>query len=91
MDSNIKPDSQSFAESEENGWCSDYNRLNDPKPLKPRMKVLGGERGWWFHARAEQLNGRLAIVGFMLGVLIEWLTGYGMAQQLGLGLLRRYL
>ena len=40
---------------------------------------------------ASNTNGRLAMVGFMLGVLIEWLTGYGMAQQLGLGLLRRYL
>ena len=40
---------------------------------------------------ASNTNGRLAMVGFMLGVLIEWLTGYGMAQQLGLGLLRRHL
>lgn len=32
--------------------------------------------------RAERLNGRLAILGFLIGVAIEALTGHGILQQL---------
>lgn len=48
------------------------------------------EAGWGFHARAERLNGRLAMLGFTIGVLIEWLTGQGIAQQIGLSALRHH-
>ncbi len=32
--------------------------------------------------RAERLNGRLAMLGFLIGVAIEALTGQGILQQL---------
>ena len=32
--------------------------------------------------RAENLNGRLAMLGFLIGVAIEALTGHGILQQL---------
>jgi len=36
----------------------------------------------WELKRAERLNGRLAMLGFMIGVAIEALTGHGILQQL---------
>ena len=32
--------------------------------------------------RAERLNGRLAMLGFLIGVAIEAITGHGILQQL---------
>ena len=52
-----------------------------------------------FQARAEQMthmeqlqkverfNGRAAMVGIVIGVLVEGLTGFGIAHQIGLGAL----
>ncbi|MFO7627909.1 MAG: chlorophyll a/b-binding protein [Prochlorococcaceae cyanobacterium] len=45
------------------------------------------EAGWGFHARAELLNGRLAMLGFVIGVILELLTGQGILQQIGLSAL----
>ncbi len=47
----------------------------------------GRERGWGFHGRAERLNGRLAMLGFVIGLTIEALTGSGILGQMGLGAL----
>lgn len=33
--------------------------------------------------RAERLNGRLAMLGYLIGVAIEALTGHGILQQHG--------
>ena len=33
---------------------------------------------------AEAWNGRLAMLGFVIGVATEWLTGQGILSQLGL-------
>lgn len=33
---------------------------------------------------AEKLNGRVAMVGFVIGVLTELITGQGILSQLGL-------
>jgi hypothetical protein len=37
--------------------------------------------------RAERFNGRAAMVGLTIGILIEGLTGFGIAHQIGLGAL----
>ncbi|MBW4529214.1 MAG: high light inducible protein [Aphanothece saxicola GSE-SYN-MK-01-06B] len=47
----------------------------------------GSESGWGFHGRAERLNGRLAMLGFVIGLTIEALTGSGILGQMGLGAL----
>ena len=38
-----------------------------------------------FVAFAETWNGRLAMLGFVIGVITEALTGQGILHQLGLG------
>lgn len=48
---------------------------------------MGREAGWGFFARAEMLNGRLAMLGFVIGVLVEAFSGPGILSQLGLGAL----
>ncbi|AHF63308.1 putative high light inducible protein [Synechococcus sp. WH 8109] len=35
--------------------------------------------------RAELLNGRVAMIGFVVGVLTEALTGHGIASQITFG------
>jgi hypothetical protein len=46
------------------------------------VQVVGHERAWGFHDPAELLNGRLAMLGFVLAVATEWLTGQGALGQL---------
>ena len=35
--------------------------------------------------RAERLNGRIAMLGFLIGVVTEAITGRGIATQIGFG------
>ena len=35
--------------------------------------------------RAERLDGRIAMVGFLIGVVTEAITGHGIATQVGFG------
>jgi hypothetical protein len=35
--------------------------------------------------RAERFNGRAAMLGLVIGVVVEGLTGFGIAHQIGLG------
>jgi hypothetical protein len=48
------------------------------------MRIVAKNQGWGFHQRAELLNGRLAMLGFAIGVLLELATGQGVLQQIGL-------
>ena len=36
--------------------------------------------------RAELLNGRVAMLGFLIGLLTELITGHGIASQVSFGL-----
>jgi len=78
---------RSFSESEGQGWCSDAGGLDDPRPLEPQMRIVAKNQGWGFHQRSGLLNGRLALLGFAIGVLLELVTGQGILQQIGLGAL----
>jgi len=68
---------RSFSESEGQVWCSEASGLDDPRPLEPHMRLVGNEQGWGFYHRAELLNGRLAMLGFAIGVILELITGQG--------------
>jgi len=37
--------------------------------------------------RAELINGRAAMLGIVIGVVVEGLTGFGIVRQIGLGAL----
>ncbi|CAK6689604.1 hypothetical protein BBFGKLBO_00651 [Synechococcus sp. CBW1107] len=82
---------RNYAESEGGMWDSEGEKLLDPKVIEPRMYRASPESasGWGFHRRAELLNGRLAMLGFVIGVLIEAVSGQGILQQIGLGALLR--
>ncbi|MDB9524522.1 chlorophyll a/b-binding protein [Oscillatoria sp. CS-180] len=42
------------------------------------------EQKFGFTRSAELLNGRLAMIGFISGIIVEYLTGHGILQQLGI-------
>jgi hypothetical protein len=48
------------------------------------MRIVAKDQDWGFHQRAELLNGRLAMLGFVIGVALELATGQGILEQIGL-------
>jgi hypothetical protein len=42
------------------------------------------ERKFGFTKFAERWNGRLAMLGFVIGLTTEWLTGQSILEQIGL-------
>jgi hypothetical protein len=44
------------------------------------MRIVAKNQGWGFHPRSELLNGRLAMLGFAIGVVLELVTGQGILQ-----------
>lgn len=42
------------------------------------------EKGIGFTKFAENWNGRLAMLGFVIGLATEYMTGHGILSQLGL-------
>ena len=53
-------------------------------PKEPHMELAGPDAGWGFHARAEQLNGRLAMLGFIAAIATELISGEGLLHTIGL-------
>ena len=51
---------------------------------EPQMKMAAADAGWGFHARAEKLNGRLAMFGFLAALGTELATGEGLLHAIGL-------
>ena len=52
----------------------DGGRLN-AFATEPRMEVVEAESGWGFHDRAEKLNGRMAMLGFVALLATELAMG----------------
>ena len=53
-------------------------------PKEPHMELAGPDAGWGFHARAEKLNGRLAMLGFVAAIATELISGEGLLHAIGL-------
>ncbi len=53
-------------------------------PKEPTMELAGPDAGWGFHERAETLNGRLAMLGFMAAIATELISGEGLLRTIGL-------
>jgi hypothetical protein len=51
---------------------------------EPRMEYAAADAGWGFHKRAENLNGRLAMIGFVAAIATEFLTGESLLRAIGL-------
>ncbi len=58
---------------------SNFKFRNSPLPMTDSTTRFG------FVAFAETWNGRLAMLGFVIGLGTEILTGQGILSQLGLG------
>jgi len=53
-------------------------------PKEPQMELGGPDAGWGFHSRAEKLNGRLAMLGFIAAIATELISGEGLLHTIGL-------
>jgi hypothetical protein len=54
------------------------NSFQEPSERQTHMDQL---------KRVELFNGRAAMLGIVIGVIVEGLTGFGIAHQIGLGAL----
>ncbi len=53
-------------------------------PLQPTVTPKLEQPKFGFNDYAERLNGRAAMIGFALTVMIEYFTGQGLLSWLGL-------
>lgn len=52
---------------------------------QPAVTPKVSEPKFGFNEYAERLNGRAAMIGFALALVIEYVTGQGLLSWLGLG------
>ncbi len=52
----------------------DVGRLN-AFATEPPMELVSAESGWGLHERAEKLNGRLAMLGFIALMITDYARG----------------
>ncbi|WP_413746861.1 chlorophyll a/b-binding protein [Synechococcus sp. MIT S9507] len=52
--------------------------------MEPPMEIAEPDAGWGFHERAEKLNGRLAMLGFIAAIATELISGEGLLHTIGL-------
>ena len=52
--------------------------------METPMEMAGPDAGWGFHERAEKLNGRLAMLGFLAAIATELISSEGLLQTIGL-------
>jgi len=77
MDPNIPATPSALERSSIRGatvTTEDGGRLN-AFATEPRMEVVSAESGWGFHERAERLNGRFAMIGFVALLITEYALG----------------
>lgn len=53
-------------------------------PIQPTIAPKLSQPKFGFNNYAERLNGRAAMIGFILTLAIEYLTGQGLLSWLGL-------
>jgi len=58
--------------------------MGDTKNKTRRINMESQEKKLGFTEFAETWNGRLAMLGFVIGVATELLTGHGILSQIGL-------
>ncbi len=62
-----------------------YNLLQSTKQTETHMTDSSSSSRFGFVTFAETWNGRLAMLGFVIGLGTELLTGQGILTQIGLG------
>jgi hypothetical protein len=58
--------------------------VNQPNVTQPSVTPKFDDPKFGFNDYAERLNGRAAMVGFVLTLAIEYITGQGVLSWLGL-------
>ena len=62
----------------------DFEGHDNVYAKEPMMEFAGPEASWGFHRRAEMLNGRLAMLGFVAAIMTELISGEGLLRTIGL-------